>query len=320
MTRNKTERMKCVVIGGGGFIGSHVSEALLAEGHTVTVFDRGRSSNLEMLKQKGAALCLGDFFRMEDLPRALENQDVVFHLLSTTVPQTSNEDPVYDVETNVSGTLRLLNAARDAGIKKVIFASSGGTVYGIPQEIPIKETHPTDPTSSYGIGKLIIEKYLYMYSLLYGLDYCILRIANAYGERQRPTATQGVIPAFLERALRNQEINVWGDGSIMRDYVFITDIANALVKALTYSGEMKIFNIGSGHAHSLNDVIQVIEEVTGRPLQVNHTPGRSFDVPISVLDISRARSYLNWVPAIGLLEGITRMYLWTLKEARDQTE
>ena len=316
MTRNETEPMKCIVIGGGGFIGSHLSEALLAEGHKVTVFDRGRSANLEMLKQKGATFCLGDFFNIDDLQRALENQDVVFHLLSTTVPQTSNEDPVYDVETNVSGTLRLLNAARDTAVKKVIFASSGGTVYGIPQEIPIKETHPTDPTSSYGIGKLIIEKYLYMYSILYGLDYCILRIANAYGERQKPAATQGAIPVFLERALRNHEINVWGDGSVMRDYIFITDVSNALVKALAYSGEMKLFNIGSGHAHSLNDVIQVMEEVTGRPLRVKYTPGRSFDVPISVLDISRARSYLNWTPTINLLEGITRTYLWMLKESK----
>jgi len=314
MIDDKAADMRCIIIGGGGFIGSHLAEALLAEGHQVTVFDRAETPNLNLLKERGASLSIGDFSNSEDLESALENQDVIFHLLSTTVPQTSNEDPSYDVETNVIGTLRLLDAARKADIKKVIFASSGGTVYGLPQEIPIKETHPTDPTSSYGIGKLIIEKYLYMYWTLYGLDYCILRIANAYGERQRPTATQGVIPVFLERALKNNEVVVWGDGSVMRDYIFIADITSALVKALTYSGEMKIFNIGSGQAHSLRDVIHAIERVTGRPLKVKYTEGRSFDVPISVLDISRARSYLNWAPAISLFEGIARMYAWMSKQ------
>jgi UDP-glucose 4-epimerase len=306
--------MRCVVVGGGGFIGSHLCEALLAEGHEVTVFDRAEAPNLDRLRQKGAILSIGDFFNHDDLQRSLENQDVVFHLLSTTVPQTSNDDPAYDVEANVIGTLRLLDLARKAHIKKMIFASSGGTVYGIPQEIPIKESHPTDPTSSYGIAKLSIEKYLHLYWILYGSDYCVLRLANAYGERQRSTATQGVIPVFLERALRNNEINVWGDGSVMRDYIFVTDISNALVKVLTYSGEMKVFNIGSGQGHSLNDVIHVIESVTGRPLQVKYTNGRSFDVPVSVLDISRAKNYLNWVPTINLFEGVTRMYAWMLKE------
>jgi len=315
--REKAYNMRCIIIGGGGFIGSHVCEALLAEGHEVTVFDRREAPNLDELEQKGARLSIGDFFNPGDIQRALTNQDAVFHLLSTTVPQTSNDDPAYDVGTNVIGTLRLLDAARNASVQKVIFASSGGTVYGIPQEIPIKENHPTDPTSSYGIGKLIIEKYLHMYWQLYGLDYCILRIANAYGERQRPMATQGVIPVFLEKALRNSEVTVWGDGSVMRDYVFVTDISNALVKAVVYSGDLKVFNIGSGQAHSLSDVIQAIERVTGRPLKVKYTPGRSFDVPISVLDISRAKNYLNWTPTTSLFDGIARMYAWMLKEYED---
>lgn len=306
--------MKCIIVGGGGFIGSHLCESLLAEGHEVTIFDRAGAPNLDMLRQKGAILSIGDFFNPEDLQRSLENQDAVFHLLSTTVPQTSNDDPGYDVETNVIGTLRLLDCMRKCRIKKIILASSGGTVYGIPQEIPIKENHATDPTCSYGITKLAIEKYLHLYWILYGLDYCILRLANAYGERQRPAATQGVIPVFLESALRNNEITIWGDGSVMRDYIFVTDIANALVKALTYCGEMKVFNIGSGQGHSLHDVIHVIEQVTGRPLEVKYKDARSFDVPISVLDISRARSFLDWAPTISLFEGIARMHVWMLKE------
>jgi UDP-glucose 4-epimerase len=310
--------MRCLIIGGAGFIGSHLCEALLAEDHKVTVFDRREAPNLEWLRQKGVVLSIGSFFNAEDLQHALEDQEIVFHLLSTTVPQTSNEDPAYDVETNIIGTLKFLDEVRKSSVKKVIFASSGGTVYGIPKEIPIQENHPTDPTSSYGIGKLIIEKYLHLYWILHGLDYCILRIANAYGERQRPSPTQGVIPVFLERALGNHEVIVWGDGSVMRDYIFVTDIAHALTKTLSYSGEIKIFNIGSGQAHSLSDVILAIERVTGRPLRVKYTTGRPFDVPISVLDISRAKSYLNWVPTISLFEGIARMYAWMLKEHEGQ--
>lgn len=308
--------MRCIVIGGGGFIGSHLCETLLMESHEVTVFDTERAPNLERLRQRGAVISMGDFFNPEDLRRSLENQDAIFHLFSTTVPQTSNDDPAHDVETNVIGTLRLLEEAKRARIKKVILASSGGTVYGIPQEIPINESHPTDPTCSYGITKLTIEKYLHLYWTLYGLDYCILRISNAYGERQRPTATQGVIPVFLKRALQDDELMVWGDGSVMRDYIFVTDIANAFLKALTFSGEMKVFNIGSGQGHSLRDVIHIIEKVTGRTMKVKYTEGRSFDVPISVLDISRAKNYLNWTPTISLFEGIARTYAWLSREAK----
>ena len=306
--------MRCVVIGGGGFIGSHLCETLLSVGHDVTVFDRADSPNLELLKQKGVRLCVGDFFNPEDVQRSLQDQEVLFHLLSTTVPQTSNEDPARDVETNVVGTLRLLEAVRKTSIKKIIFPSSGGTVYGVPREIPIKEDHPTNPTSSYGIGKLIIEKYLNMYWTLYGLDYCVLRIANAYGERQRPTATQGVIPVFLERGLRDQEITVWGDGSVIRDYIHVMDIARALTKVVAYSGGTKIFNIGSGQGHTLKEIIHLIESIIGRQIQVKYTDARSFDVPINVLDITRARNDMKWTPTVSLQEGITRMYTWMAKQ------
>ena len=210
-------------------------------------------------------------------------------------------------------TLFLLEQCITQKVKKIIFISSGGTVYGNPSVLPIPENSPTEPECSYGITKLTIEKYLYLYRFLHGLDYCVLRLANAYGERQRPTATQGVIPVFLERALRNDEIVVWGDGSVIRDYVYVTDIASALLKALTYSGDTKVFNIGSGEQYSLNEVIQLIEHVTGQPLKVKYTEGRSFDVPINVLDVSRAKSFLNWTPTVSLSEGIARMYAWMLK-------
>lgn len=305
--------MKCVVFGGGGFLGSHLVESLLRSDHDVQVFDQPRARYLEYSSQLGANIVTGNFLNADDVGKAIADCDVVYHLVSATVPQTSNENPCYDVETNLIGTLQLLEKMRSANVKKIIFASSGGTVYGIPQEIPVKESHSTDPISSYGITKLAIEKYLHLYGTLHGLDYCILRIANAYGVRQPITQTQGAIAAFLGKAASKEEIIVWGDGSIVRDYVYASDIANAFVQACSYKGELKVFNIGSGHGHSLNDIIGAVENTAGFSLQVKYMPGRSFDVPTNLLDISRAKMFLNWQPQVGLLEGISRAYEWVMK-------
>ncbi len=305
--------MKCVVIGGGGFIGSHLCEALLAGSHEVRAFDRPEARFLSEVERAGASITTGNFLNQAEVRKVLTDSEVVYHLVSATVPQTSNDNPVFDVEANILGTLRLLDAARDARVKKIVFASSGGTVYGLPKEIPIKEIHPTDPTSSYGITKLAIEKYLHLYSTLHGLNYCILRIANAYGERQPVTGTQGVIGAFLDKAIHNAGITVWGDGSIMRDYTYIGDIVSAFIKAGAYEGEPRVFNIGAGQGHSLNDIISIIEQVIQRPLIINNMPGRIFDIPVNVLDISRAKIYLHWQPTVGILEGISRTIDWMIK-------
>ena len=304
--------MNCLVLGGNGFIGSHLVDQLLAEGHRVRVFDK----NEEYYRKPIASVDYhyGDFGNRGLLMEALTDIDTVFHLISTTLPKTSNDDPAFDVQSNVIETLFLLEQCTLQKVRKFIFISSGGTIYGRQSIVPISENSPTDPECSYGITKLAIEKYLHLYWILHGLDYCVLRLANAYGIRQRPTATQGVIPVFLERILRNEEIVVWGDGSVIRDYIYVTDIASALIKASTYSGEIKIFNIGSGQGHTLNEVIHIMESVIQHPLRVKYTSGRSFDVPRNVLDISQARGFLNWTPTIGLVEGISRMYAWMSKE------
>lgn len=305
--------MRCLVLGGGGFIGSHLVEALLAFGHEVNIFDRPGARYLKEFERRGVNIFTGDFVSAGDVSLAILNCDLVYHLVSATVPQTSNENPEYDVAANVLGTLRLLDEARRAHVKKIVFASSGGTVYGIPQEIPIKENHPTDPTSSYGICKLTIEKYLHLYWALYGLDYCILRIANAYGIRQPITTTQGVISAFLDKALHGDELLIWGDGSIMRDYIYVSDIINAMLKAAGYQGEHKIFNVGAGQGHSIKDVISSLERVFQRPLQLKYMPARIYDVPVNILDISRAKKYLDWSPVVSLTDGISRTYEWALQ-------
>jgi UDP-glucose 4-epimerase len=173
----------------------------------------------------------GDLVNQEDLEAAIQGCDIIYHLVSTTLPKSSNDNPAYDIETNVIGTLHLLDLARKKMGKKVIFISSGGTVYGVPGEVPIKESYPTNPLCSYGIVKLTIEKYLALYHQLYGLDYCVIRPSNPFGERQRVTGAQGAVAVFLHKALRDEPIEIWGDGTVVRDFIYVGDLTAALVKA-----------------------------------------------------------------------------------------
>jgi len=306
----------CLILGGAGFMGSHLAEALARAGHRVRVFDRPHLDTLPLvLGHRGCEVLSGDFLNPEDLARALTGAEAVFHLVSTTLPKTSNDNPLYDAETNVLGTLRLLQLCRQHRVAKLVFISSGGTVYGPPATLPIDETHPTQPTCAYGIHKLMVEKYLHLSHLLHGLDYCVLRVANAYGERQRTDVAQGAVAVFLERALRGEAIRIWGDGSVVRDYVYVGDVVKALLKALAYSGERKVFNIGCGAGVSVNRLVKEIEAVVGRPLALEYSPARGFDVPANVLDCSLARQHLAWKAETTLAEGLRRTCEW-MRSAR----
>jgi len=298
--------MNCIVIGGGGFIGSYVTEGLLRQGNAVVVFDRPGAPYLKLLAEQGATITLGNFFEPSDLLNALTGMDVAFHFVSTTVPKTSNVDPAFDVQSNLVGTINFLNIAKDVGVKKVLFPSSGGTVYGIPQVTPITEEHPTNPISSYGITKLAIEKYLSLFHRLYGLDYSILRISNAYGERQQLKNAQGLIPTIIHQALTRQPMHIWGDGNVVRDYVYASDIATAFLKVLDYKGEAKIFNISSGTGHTVNQVIEMVQALMAGYPEVIYEPADAYDVPVNILDNSRAKQMLDWSPAMQLEEGLRR--------------
>lgn len=303
--------MKCLILGGAGFIGSHLAQGLLAAGHQVTIFDR---PNLvlppELLADKRIEWLEGDFLNEDDLARVVPGSEVIFQLVSATLPKSSNDNPVYDVESNIIGTLRLLNLARTYAVKRVIFASSGGTIYGLPHTLPISESHSTEPLVSYGISKLAIEKYLHLYQALYGIDYCVLRIANPFGERQRVSAAQGAVAVFLHRAMNNEVIHVWGDGSVVRDYIYVKDVTSAFIRALSYHGEQRVFNIGAGQGLSLNDILAAIEKLLGRPVPRSYEPGRKFDVPVNVLDITRARELLGWQPEVSFHDGLVQTLAW----------
>ena len=303
--------MNCVIFGGGGFIGSAVADRLLLDGHFVRIFERPR---VELYRKfdhsERFEWMTGDFFSTQDVSDAIDGADAVIHLVSTTLPKGSNEDPIYDVQSNLVSTLQMLNAMAAQKIPKIVFISSGGTVYGTPIYLPIDEKHPTDPHVSYGITKLAIEKYLLLFEREHGIKATILRVANPFGERQRIETAQGAVTMFLYRALRSQCIEIWGDGSITRDYVYIKDVADAFALALEYSGPKNIFNISSGLGTSLNELTELLEEVLERVIERRYLPGRSFDVNISILDNNLARQELGWVPKIHLRDGIIRTMEW----------
>ena len=319
MTSKPIPKQKCLVLGGKGFIGSHLVDALVSAGHQVRVLDR---PNLAPLSEPATVSKVewidGDFASEGDVAQALVGCDICYHLVSTTLPKSSNADPVFDVETNVMGTLRLLTHAVKLGVKKVVFVSSGGTVYGIPRVVPVEESHSTEPISSYGISKLAIEKYLHLFFDLHKLDYSILRVSNPYGERQRTRALQGAIAIFLGKIMRREIVDIWGDGSTVRDYVYIGDVTQALLAAGAHQGPERLFNIGSGVGVTLNQVLDDIERATGMTSKRNYAPARGFDVPRNVLSIARAKASLDWEPRTSFSDGLARTVAWLRSRPADE--
>lgn len=303
--------MKCLVLGGGGFLGSHLVDGLLRCGLSVRVFDRPNLRHARLLGgEKAIEWSEGDFVDSEAVAAAVDGCDVVFHLISTTLPRSSNDNPGYDVQTNVVSTINLLECAKRSGVRRIVFASSGGTVYGKPREVPIHESHPTDPQCSYGISKLAIEKYLHLYQELHGLDYRVLRLSNPFGERQRISTAQGAVAAFLHKALRNEVVEIWGDGSVVRDYFHVSNAVTAMLSCMQHEGHGRVFNIGAGQGRSLNELLGHIETLLGRRVERRYVAGRSFDVPANILDTAAAQRELGWGIQIGFEQGLALTCEW----------
>jgi UDP-glucose 4-epimerase len=307
--------MKVVIFGGGGFIGSTIADRLLAKGHSLRIFERPRVQPYrEFTDSEEVEWVAGDISSMHDVSDAIHGVDSVLHMVSTTLPKSSNDDPIFDVQSNVVGSLHILNAMVTHRVPSIVFISSGGTVYGNPLYLPVDENHPTNPVVSYGITKLAIEKYLQVYELLYGIKAITLRVANPYGERQRLETAQGAVGVFLHHAIKGIPVEIWGDGSVTRDYIHVSDVAEAFSTALEYSGEQRLFNVSSGVGTSLNDLIDRIEDVLGQSIERRYLAGRSFDVPVNVLCNELARSELDWAPLVSMGEGIGRTAEWMRRE------
>jgi UDP-glucose 4-epimerase len=300
-------RLSCLVLGGGGFLGTNLCRRLAAAGHRVRAFGR-RCLYPEALE--GVEWYQGDFSDAVALAAALETYEIVFHLLHATTPQSANLDMAGDLQQNVVSSLGLFDICRNSRVRRIIFVSSGGTLYGPSKQIPTPETAPTEPITAYGIGKLAIEKYLALYEHLYGLQYRILRVANPFGPFQVPIKNQGVIAALMSRAIRNETIEIWGDGSVVRDYIYVDDVVDALEKAMNDQGDSRIFNIGSGHGRSLKDVISAIESLLNTRLKIDWRQSRAVDIPISVLSMERAKIELGWEASTPFKEGLQLTLDW----------
>ena len=299
--------MTALVLGGCGFIGSHVVDALLARGHGVRVFDR----QPERFRPAcvGVDYIFGDFSDRALLIEALSGVDTVFHMISTTFPGTANFNPQGDVQDNLVNTLTLVRSMIELGIARLLFLSSGGTVYGVPETIPIPESHPLRPIGSYGIVKAAIEQYLGMYHREGRLAPVIIRASNPYGPRQGHTGVQGVVSTFLRRALDRHPIEIWGDGNVVRDYFYVEDLGRLCVTAAE-SDAVGAFNAGSGNGVSLNELIGAIAEATGATIERIYKPARSVDVPTSILDVSRAEQAFGWRAKVPLVDGLSANWEW----------
>lgn len=303
--------MKCVIFGGGGFIGSAIADRLLKDGHELRIFERPRVEPYRKFDVgEQVEWVTGDLQSAHDVGVALEGADVVLHLVSTTLPKSSNDDPIYDVQSNLVATLQMLDVMVAKNVRRMIFISSGGTVYGPPEKLPVDEDHPTRPQISYGIVKLAIEKYLLMYQRLHGIRTTILRVANPFGERQRIETAQGAVGVFLHRALTGQPIQIWGDGETVRDYIYIRDVADAFAAALNYAGTESVFNVSSGAGLSLNSLVANIEQVLGTPVERRYLPARPIDVPVSVLSNRLAMVEMGWSPKVSFSDGLAKTAEW----------
>jgi UDP-glucose 4-epimerase len=300
--------MSILVVGGSGFIGSNLVSHLIENNQNVRVLDRSVKPYIKQLPE--VEYIYGDFADRQLLDNSLKGIDIVYHLVSGSNPSTSNANPVNDIETNLVTTVNFLQACVDNSVKRVIFASSGGTVYGLPKKLPVDENHSTNPICSYGINKLAIEKYLNLFHYLYGLDYCILRISNPYGYGQNPQGQVGAITLFLDKIFRQTPILIWGNGQTVRDYIYIDDVVNSFYLSQYNNTQEKILNISSGYGISLNELINKIRQVIHHDIKVNYTDSRKLDIPVNYLANDRAKKVLNWQPKTSLEDGIFMTWQW----------
>lgn len=304
------DEMRVLVTGGAGFIGSHVVERLIEHGCDVAVLDNlstGREENLprgtRLYRADVTSWEIGEIFERE-------RPECVIHQAAQIDVRKSVADPVFDAKVNILGSINLLEQCRRTGVRKVIYASSAA-VYGDPQTVPVSEEHPILALSGYGVSKHTVEHYLEVYRELYGLDYTVLRYANVYGPRQDPLGEGGVVAIFTHRIARRLPVTIYGDGEQTRDYVYVGDVAEANLLALTRGGA-QILNVSTGIEVSVNQLVSTLQELAGREVEVHYASERPGEIRRSALDNSRACRALEWAPRVSLRKGLQEVLAYEM--------
>jgi len=303
----------CLVVGGGGFIGIHLVSQLQAAGRQVTVLERDGSSR--SLLPPDVDFVLGDFGDADLIGELIDKHEQIIHLAYATVPNTSFDDPLADLTQNLPPMVQLFSEIASRK-RRLVLVSSGGTVYGEAIELPICEAHPTRPISPYGVTKLTLEKYAHLYAETHGLEVVCVRPSNPYGEGQRPFVGQGFVATAMASAMDGKAITIFGDSGSTRDYIYVGDLADGIVRALDLGVADEIYNIGSGVGLSNLEIVRRMEPIlkeVGCPIKIKHGPERVFDVQANVLCCCKLQKQTGWKPRVGLDEGLLRSRDWLIK-------
>lgn len=295
---------RIVVLGGSGFLGRSLTRSLACAGHSVVAASRRPIDS----KDKNLTSIEVDFSSSDALEDILSGADTVIQLINGINPSTGNSQLIQDVERELKPQIRFLELCVSANVKRVIFASSGGAIYGNASEFPTRESYFPTPRNSYGVIKLTIEKYIELFNIAHGLEFVTLRLSNPYGPGQDFRASQGfLVPSLLDKLRKGEELTIFGDGNDSRDYVYIEDVVRAFLKAVDLEGPTEaLLNIGGGGHYSVNEMICMMEDILGQEVAKNHVARRGSDIPRSFLDITKAKRQLDWQPRVALKDGLRR--------------
>ncbi|MCK4385970.1 MAG: NAD-dependent epimerase/dehydratase family protein [candidate division Zixibacteria bacterium] len=296
---------KILVTGGAGFIGSNVADRFIEDGHKVVIIDNLSTGVEANLNKKAKFHKLDIRSAVIDKIFEREKPEVLCHHAAQIDVRKSTADPIFDAEVNIIGSLNLFNSCVKHKVKKIIFASTGGAIYGEQDYFPADEKHPANPVSPYGVAKLTIEKYLHFYKEVYGINFVALRYANVYGPRQNPFGEAGVVAIFTERLLENKKAIINGDGKQTRDFVFVQDVVESNVLALKYP-QSDIFNIGTGIETDINHIFRTLKKEIGSKQKELHGPAKSGEQQRSVIECLKAKRVLKWKQRYNLEEGIAK--------------
>jgi UDP-glucose 4-epimerase len=301
--------MKVLVTGGAGFIGSHLTDQLIKKGHSVVIVDNLSTGLKENLNKKA------EFYKADIQDKKMsgiftkEKPEIVFHFAAQINMRKSVESPVEDAKINILGSLNILENCKNNNVKKVIFSSTGGAIYGDADIVPTPENYVEYPLSPYGIAKLSIEKYLNYYDKIFGIPFVALRFANVYGPRQNSKGEAGVISIFCDKIFAKQQPVINGDGLQTRDFIYVQDVIEVAILAME-TGRKGIFNIGTGKETNINEIFEIVKKESGFSGQEIHEPAQKGEQKRSCLDYSKAKNELNWAPKYGLEQSLKETVSW----------